>query len=99
MKQVKNIIFIVIATVFAGLFFSANASAAVTEINTMEDFAVIMTNGGEAVLGNDITLDGNRAIANPLTLDLNGHTLNTVDKTILLRSDLTIKDSVGGGKG
>lgn len=97
MKQVKNIIFIVIATVFAGLFFSANASAAATEINTMEDFAVIMTNGGEAVLGNDITLDGNRAISNPLTLDLNGHTLNTVDKTILLRSDLTIKDSVGGG--
>ena len=57
--------------------------------------------GDTIVLLDNITITSKQKISKQLTLDLNGKTLTgTADRTIELTStgDLTVKDSIGGGK-
>ena len=97
MNKVKVFIFGLALALSAGVFGANNVSAAAVQINDVSGLVSAMSNGGEAILNADITLDYNRAISNPFVLDLNGHTITTGDKTIVVRSDFTLKDSVGTG--
>lgn len=98
MSKVK-IFICILATAFAvGFLAPKNASAAAVEVNTLGELAELFANGGEAKLGADITLDNNRAVSSPLTLDLNGHTLDVDAYTLVVRSSLTLMDSVGNGE-
>jgi len=75
--------------------FSKAAFAAGATVDNYADFKSYATNGGEIQLGADITLTGNTFVKQPLTVDLNGHTL-TADsnkKMLLLTSTLTVTDS------
>lgn len=97
MKKVKYFLCLFALMLTAAFLTSKNVSAASVEVNTLTDLISVMATGGEAVLNADITLDGNRAIANPLTLDLNGHKIYTDDFTLVVRSDFTLKDDAGDG--
>ena len=56
-----------------------------------------LNNGGDIRLVEDITLTANTAVNNDLIIDLNGHTLSMSDKTLIVYSNLTIKDSTNSG--
>ena len=71
------------------------AFAEATPIATYEQLSNVATNGGEAVLQNDIIMTGDVIARKDLIIDLNGHTLtnSTANKTIGTIANLTIKDS------
>lgn len=74
------------------------AYAEVVTVNDLTAFKQYCTNGGDIKLGADITLTGNTFVKNELSLDLNGHTLNTGGKYFVITSTLNVSDSASGGK-
>ena len=79
----------------AAFGFSKAAFAAGATVDNYADFKSYATNGGEIQLGADIVLTGNTFVKQPLTVDLNGHTLtaDSNSKMLLLTSTLTVTDS------
>ena len=68
------------------------------QVDTFEDFKTAVTNGGEIVLTDDITLTSNIFFKKETTLDLNGKTLATGAYTIVNQSNLEIVDNGTDGQ-
>ena len=90
---ITKIVFILIICIGANLFFTSVRAEEVTEITTLEEFSTYVTNGGKIKLGADITVTANMFVKQPLEIDLNGHTINVANKTLVVYSDLTVKDT------
>ena len=74
---------------------SVAASAEETEIKGFSDLQTAFQNGGNFVLGNDITVEESLTLANDknLTIDLNGRTIDMGNKSATISGTLTIRDS------
>ncbi len=96
----KLLVFMAMLCVVA-LGFSKAAFAAGTTVDNYADFKSYATNGGEIQLGADIVLTGNTFVKQPLTVDLNGHTItaDSNSKMLLLTSTLTVTDSSSNQSG
>ncbi len=81
--------------VLPALFNAASVYAEVREVYDVDSLkkAFASTGGGEAKMTDNITLTGNTAVRSELILDLNGHTLNMSNKTLLAYNNLTVIDS------
>ena len=68
------------------------ASAEETEIKGFSDLQTAFQNGGNFVLGNDITVEESLTLANDknLTIDLNGRTIDMGNKSATISGTLTI---------
>lgn len=88
-------IMLVMATLFAGLFLSVKDTyAEATEVSTPEEFQSYLSSGGEIKLVADITLSEATFVRGDMTIDLNGHTLDMSDKTLVpYESTLTVEDN------
>ena len=75
------------------LFNASNAFAEAIDVNDMTSFRSVMRNGGEARLIADIDITASIGGTKPLTIDLNGHTLNMGTYTLVSYSDYVVKDS------
>ena len=71
------------------------ASAEEIEINDFSDLKTAFENGGDIVLGNNVTADESLTLANDknLTIDLNGRTIDMGNKSATISGTLTIRDS------
>ena len=83
------------------LFGAANVYAETREVYDVDSLkkAFASTGGGEAKMTDNITLTGNTAVRADLILDLNGHTLNMSNKTLLAYKNLTVIDSSASKSG
>ena len=71
------------------------ASAEEVEIEDFSGLKTAFENGGDIVLGNDVTADESLTLANDknLTIDLNGRTIDMGNKSATISGTLTIRDS------
>ena len=78
-----------------------NVFAEAVEVSTADELSAYFTSGGEVKLTSDITFSANKTVKADLVLDLNGHTLNMSDKTLVVSSaaTLTIKDTSANNDG
>ena len=84
------------ATLFMSLLipFASAFADEVTPIASLQDLIDYKATAGNYRLDADITFSGNITIsANDFVLDLNDHTINTNNKTLLVSKNLTIKDN------
>ena len=91
----KKILFSIILLVTFILPFKVNAATGITDASTLK---TQLQNGGDFRLDADITLTTNSSVNNTTTLDLNGHTLNMSDKTLIINGTTTVKDTSSNGK-
>ena len=89
MKKIIYILLLLSLSIFIPLVVNAS------EINISSDILLkaYLSTGGELKLTDDITLTDNTAINEDVVLDLNGHTLDMSDKTLIPYAKLTIKDT------
>ena len=92
-KHINKVAIIVIICMIIGSFTSIVRADDEVTITTLDEFKTKASSGGVIKLGADITLTGNTAVRNPLEIDLNGYTLSTAGKTLVLYSDLVVKDT------
>ena len=71
MKKVLTIVFVV-AALIASLMVTVNAAEPVTDVDTLK---TALANGGDVVIGADITADETLVVSAATVLDLGGHTL------------------------
>lgn len=99
-KFFRNIILGVIFGAAISVFGSSmNASAVAIDVSAAEDLIPYFTSGGEVRLADNISLSSNTSILKDLTIDLNGHTLNMANKTLVPAAHLTVMDSSDGKTG
>lgn len=87
----KRLIFLMLLSL--SLFIPLVVNAAPINISSDILLNAYLSTGGELKLTEDITLTANTAINEDVVLDLNGHTLNLSDKTLIPYAELTIKDT------
>ena len=79
---------------------AATAEDEPTTVTTLEELTAAVRNGGTIVLGADITLsDSNLSCGKDMTLDLNGHTLDTGANRIMIYCNAELSDSDPDGTG
>ena len=76
----------------------SNASAEATPITDLASFIAAKNAGGEYRLDADIALTESIGLSKALSIDLNGHKINTNSKTIVVYTDFTVSDSASGGE-
>ncbi len=90
---------ILIIGFIAFVFNIINVRADNIEIASFNDLNTLATTGGNARLVNDIDMTDDVRLLEDCTIDLNGHTIDTkIGYTLIVRSNVTIKDSKGNGK-
>jgi|GEM_PF-2405332 hypothetical protein len=97
----KKFLFFIAGAILSTIGALTSYNAAFAEAVTVSDLATFKqycTDGGDIKLDTDITLTGNTFVKNELSLDLNGHTLNTNGKYFVIASTLNISDGASGGK-
>ena len=97
----KKFVFFIAGALLAAIGALTTYNSAYAEtvlVNDLTTFKQYCTSGGDIKLGADITLTGNTFVKNELSLDLNGHTLNTGGKYFVITSTLNVSDSASGGK-
>jgi DNA-binding protein H-NS len=100
-KRIRKILIVIILLVMTISVF-ANVSKAETEvvdITTDLEFKNCLQNGGNIKLQADITITANVAAREPLIIDLNGHTIDMGGNTLVLYTDLNIKDTTDTSAG
>ena len=65
----------------------------VTIITNLDELQTAISNGGNLRLDNDITVSANTFLRVDTILDLNGHTLNMSNKTLVPYANLIVKDT------
>jgi len=91
---------ILLAAVFGMLTPTRGAFAESVDVSTLSDLQGYFSTGGEVRLTEDITISDNVFVTANLTLDLNGHTLNMTDKTIVAHEALlVVEDNSEGQQG
>ena len=81
------------------LFIPIVVNAETINISSIEEFVDAVTNtGGELKLESNISLTGNTFIRKDTVLDLNGHTLEVGNYTLVNYSKTELKDTGNGGK-
>ncbi len=78
---------------------AATAEDESTTVTTLEELTAAVRNGGAIVLGADITLSENLSCGKDMTLDLNGHTLDTGANRIMIYCNAELSDSDPDGTG
>ena len=94
MKKLLATIVLLLAVV--AMMAAAASADEVTEVYSVDELVNALSangTGGSIRLGTDITLTGNLFAKKDAILDLNGHTLNTAAYTLVIYSNMTIKDS------
>ena len=100
MKKLLATIVLLLAVV--AMMAAAASADEVTEVYSVDELVNALSangTGGSIRLGTDITLTGNLFAKKDAILDLNGHTLNTAAYTLVINSNLTIKDSSSNESG
>lgn len=95
MKGIAKFLLIIVLLIAAiGVFTSiSRADGKVIDVSTSDEFLLHAQNGGSVKLQADISLSANTFVKQPLVIDLNGHTIDISNKTLVVYSDLTIKDT------
>ena len=94
-NYLKKIFFAVTILIFIPF---VNTRADVISVSDSTSLIEVFSSGGEARLGNNITLDANTFVNGDTVLDLNGYTL-TMKKTLVPKAEITIKDTSEDGTG
>ncbi|MBR5418720.1 hypothetical protein IK110_00490 [Candidatus Saccharibacteria bacterium] len=99
MRKLKGIIYVAVVAILAA-FLGLNTVYAeeTTSITTAAELKQAMLSGGAYKLDADITMASNYSTTAETSLDLNGHTLNAADKTLVPKAKFTVSDSQGSGK-
>lgn len=97
----KRIKLLILALLFlCPFFFTHDTYADAIDVSTAEELQSIFSSGGEARLTDDITFTDNTFITSDVILDLNGHTINISDKTLIpYDASLTINDTSASNTG
>lgn len=92
---------LIIASILVFPFIIAqNTYAETLDVSTAEELQNIFSSGGDVRLTNDITLANNSFVTSNVILDLNGHTINLTDKTLIpSNASLTINDTSASESG
>lgn len=100
MKDVDNMkkIFLRIIILLV-LIIPFNVNAEVIQISNLEQLIGFFNNGGEGILTDDINFDDNVFVRKISKLDLSGHTLNTLNYSLVVLNDFTVVDTSNSSSG
>lgn len=88
-----------LAFLFMVLSFCVVRAEEPVTVSSYTELVTAVSDGGDIVFGSDISLTANLITRKDITLDLNGHTLNTAASTLAVFSNLTLKDTSSAGTG
>ena len=88
----KNILVIIV--IFSIIFLiPKNVYADVVSVNSYEELKSLLSSNNDAKLESNIEASENLLVNRNIVIDLNGHTLNMNDKTLVSYATVTIKDT------
>ena len=79
--------------IFAIMFGINNVKAEFIQVSNATDLKAYFNAGGEVILTDDITFTANTGVNKDITVDLNGHTINMSNKTLVPYATITVMDS------
>lgn len=88
----KNLLVIIV--IFSIIFLiPKNVYADVVSVNNYEELKSLLSSNNDAKLESNIEASENLLVNRNFVIDLNGHTLNMNDKTLVSYATVTIKDT------
>ena len=75
------------------LLYVGSVKAEYVSVSTANELRTYFSSGGEVKLESDITFTANTGVNSDVTVDLNGHTINMTNKTMVPYATITFKDT------